>query len=172
MTTRILSLLALILTFALTAGETAVRVDDVPAEVKAAAEKRVKGFKLVTAERITRKGAVVAYELEGSVGDQGYEILVKPDGAIIKVEKEDEIPVAPADLPAAVRKQAESRVKNLVITEAEKEIEDGRVIYEIEGKANGAEYEMTIDESGKLLSFEKEDGNDDDDDEEDDDDDD
>ena len=89
-------------------------------------------------------------------------------------EKEDgkDEKVALDQLPAAVKAAAEDAVKGIVLTEAEKETKNGVVIYEIDGKAGGKEYELKIAADGKVLKVKEEKNDDKDGDNEDDDDDD
>ena len=60
-----------------------IALDQVPAPVKAAAEKAVPGFTLTDAEKETKDGAVI-YELKGTVGDKTYKVKVGADGTVIK----------------------------------------------------------------------------------------
>ena len=62
-------------------------------------------------------------------------------------------------------------VKGIVLTEAEKETKGSKVIYELEGRVGGKEYEIKISADGKVLKVEEENDDDDDDVEDDDDDD-
>ena len=76
-------------------------------------------------------------------------------------DAEDEQEIALAEVPDAVMKAAQGAVEGIVLTEAEMEQEDGRVVYEVEGMADGQEYEMEITAAGEVLEVEREDGDDD-----------
>jgi len=96
--------------------------------------------------------------------------------------------IAIADLPAAVRNAALAAVPGIVLTKAEKETEAGRVLYSVEGSADGVDYCVEVGTDGSLIGVEQdggadaddedadddedEDGDEDDDDDEDEDDDD
>ena len=74
-------------------------------------------------------------------------------------EHEREIPLA--EVPEAVRKAAQGAVEGIQLTEAELEQEGGRILYEVEGTANGKEYEIELTADGQILEIEVEDENDD-----------
>jgi uncharacterized membrane protein YkoI len=75
--------------------------------------------------------------------------------------KHEKIPLA--QVPEAVRKAAAGAVKGIVLAEAEKETSPkGVVIFELEGKAGGKEYEIKVDAAGKVLKVELEDEDDED----------
>ena len=87
-------------------------------------------------------------------------------------EEEDEEEVAIADLPEAVVDAIQERFPEGTMEEAERETEDGQVVYEVEVEdADGTEYEVEVTEDGKILEVERdsEDADDDDDDDADDD---
>jgi hypothetical protein len=79
---------------------------------------------------------------------------------------EEEIPLD--KVPAAVKDAAIAAVPGLKLVEAEKEIENGTVVYNLEGTVNGVEYEIEVTADGKVTEIEKEDGDDADDDDDDD----
>lgn len=64
--------------------------------------------------------------------------------------------VSPDKLPKAVADAIKARFPAGEITSAEKEKEDGKVVYDIELKENGVKYEMDILEDGTVLEIEKE----------------
>ncbi|NOQ89200.1 MAG: hypothetical protein GQ550_09770 [Gammaproteobacteria bacterium] len=71
-------------------------------------------------------------------------------------DKDIEIPVS--EVPASVINIVQNTLPGISLTEAEKEIKDDTVIYELEGKLiNGKEYEIKITESGTIIKIELED---------------
>jgi uncharacterized membrane protein YkoI len=64
--------------------------------------------------------------------------------------------VSPDKLPKAVADAIKARFPKGEITSAEKEIEDGKVVYDIELKSEGLKYEMDIKEDGTVIEIEKE----------------
>ena len=75
-------------------------------------------------------------------------------------DDEEEIPLS--KVPTNVLKAATAAVKGIVLTEAEIEKEKGEIVYELEGKANGKEYEIKVTAQGKVLEIEDEDEDEDD----------
>jgi hypothetical protein len=69
-------------------------------------------------------------------------------------EGEVEIPIS--EVPPAVMSAAQDSVDGLQVSEAEVEWEEGVQNYELEGTANGKEYEIDISPAGKVLSVEEE----------------
>ena len=68
-------------------------------------------------------------------------------------EDEDEDSAIPLkQLPQQVRFNAEASVPNLRLLAAEKNDEDGRTIFEIEGEANGKRYQIKTQADGRVLS--------------------
>lgn len=68
-------------------------------------------------------------------------------------EKEQSVPLS--EVPAPVLAAAQGAVDGIVITEAEVEEEDDRLIYELDGTADGQEYEIEVTAEGKVLEVEK-----------------
>ncbi len=68
-----------------------IALDKVPAEVIAAAEKAVPGFKATEAEKESKNGAVV-YELDGTANGKKYEVKIDASGKVLKAgeDKEDD----------------------------------------------------------------------------------
>jgi uncharacterized membrane protein YkoI len=64
--------------------------------------------------------------------------------------------VSPDKLPKAVADAIKARFPKGEITSAEKELEDGKVVYDIELKSEGKKYEMDIKEDGTVIEIEKE----------------
>ncbi len=74
-------------------------------------------------------------------------------------------------VPKAARKAAEAAVPGATFTSAEKEIEDGKTVYSLEGTAGGKPCEVEVTPDGKVTEIENgDDGEDEDDGDEDDDD--
>jgi len=107
-----------------------------------------------------KKETMEYYEIAVVGADKkSVEVLIAPDGKIVQpaakpaggAEK-----IAPDKLPKAVLDAIKGRFPDAEITSAEKEIEDGKVVYDIELKSKGKKYEMDIEEKGTVLQIEKE----------------
>ena len=69
----------------------------------------------------------------------------------------EEQEVALKEVPKVVKKAARKAVPGIKFTEAEKETtEEGVTVYELEGIADGKEYELKISADGKVLEKETE----------------
>lgn len=75
--------------------------------------------------------------------------------------QDEDIPLS--EVPEVVRKAALAAVPGLVLDEAEKEVEDGELLYSLEGQAGGQRYCVEVSPTGKVLEVEHEDGDEDDD---------
>jgi hypothetical protein len=69
-------------------------------------------------------------------------------------EKAEKVP--PDKLPAKVADAIKARFPGCEITSAEKEKEDGKIVYDIELKHKDRKYEMDILEDGTIIEIEKE----------------
>jgi len=87
-----------------------------------------------------------------------------PNEAGTDCEKE----IALSEVPEPVLAAAKAAVPGITLCEAEVEVEDGKTTYEVEGTANGKEYEIEVTPEGKVIKTE-EDKDDEDEDEDDDD---
>lgn len=63
--------------------------------------------------------------------------------------------LTPDKLPAKVAESIKARFPKAEITSAEKETEDGNVVYDLELKLDGLKYESDIKEDGTILEIEK-----------------
>ncbi|MBT8098544.1 MAG: PepSY domain-containing protein [Gammaproteobacteria bacterium] len=66
-----------------------------------------------------------------------------------------EIPLS--EVPDVVMQAALGAVDGIKFKEAEVEEEDGQTVYELEGKANGVEYEVEVSADGEVLEVEEDD---------------
>jgi len=60
------------------------------------------------------------------------------------------------DIPAKIMKSVNGRLPGAQLTSAEKETEDGNVVYDLELTQKGLKYEMDVKEDGTILEIEKE----------------
>ena len=67
-----------------------------------------------------------------------------------------EVKIKPEELPKAVSDSLKARFPGLEITSADKEIENGNLVYDIELTQNGRKYESDIKEDGTVMEIEKE----------------
>ncbi|MEI6972348.1 MAG: PepSY domain-containing protein [bacterium] len=67
--------------------------------------------------------------------------------------KDDEESIPLSSVPTAVTEAAVSAVKGFAATKASMEKHEGRPVYELEGKADGGNYELKITAEGRLLKL-------------------
>lgn len=75
--------------------------------------------------------------------------------AVLDVGSKGEKEIPLSDVPAAAFQAARGAVDGITLTEAEMEKEDGQMIYDIEGTADGTAYEIEVTADGKVLEVEK-----------------
>ena len=75
--------------------------------------------------------------------------------AVARAEDKKPEKIAPDKFPKAVMDAIKGRFPKAEITSAEKETEDGKVVYDIELKSEGRKYEMDIQEDGTIDEIEK-----------------
>jgi uncharacterized membrane protein YkoI len=68
----------------------------------------------------------------------------------------DDRKTSPDKLPAKVKAALNGRFPGGTVTSAEKEIENGQLVYDLELKHNGRKYEMDVREDGTIMEIEKE----------------
>ena len=79
-----------------------------------------------------------------------------------KSEHEEDQPIPLADVPEVVKQAALAAVPGLVLEEATVEEEDGELVYDLEGKVGGKEYELEVSATGKVNEIEEEGADEDD----------
>src|SRR6516165_5290878 len=96
--------------------------------------------------------------MRGFVGSAGAVVLagffVFPAVAAADDKKAEKLKLD--KIPKKVMEAIKNRFPNAEITSAEKETEDGKVVYDIELKHDGRKYEMDIQEDGTIVEIEKE----------------
>src|SRR5439155_22585237 len=64
--------------------------------------------------------------------------------------------IAPDKLPQKIKDTVQALLPGAEVTSAEKEKENGKIVYDLELKHEGRKYEMDIQEDGTLVEIEKE----------------
>jgi hypothetical protein len=91
--------------------------------------------------------------LGASVGG-AVALLVLMTGVRADDKKPEKVPLD--KVPKAVKATIDARLPGAEVTSVEKELEDGKVVYDVELKHKGRKYEMDIHEDGTLIEIEKE----------------
>jgi uncharacterized membrane protein YkoI len=124
---------------------------DLPPAVGAAFEKEFPGATIGRIEKEEQKGGVV-YDLEGQLDGKGVEMDVAADGTVLS--REESVPYE--SVPEAVRGAAEKYFGGAGDYSASREVEQGKVFYEVEGKKAGRTVGLKFSEDGRLLEEERE----------------
>ncbi|MEQ8955358.1 MAG: PepSY domain-containing protein [Gammaproteobacteria bacterium] len=82
-------------------------------------------------------------------------LLITSVTACSAIEMENEREVAFSEVPEAVLAAARGAVPGITVMEAEMEVEEGRTIYEFEGKVGNRNYEVEVDAEGEVLEIEE-----------------
>jgi uncharacterized membrane protein YkoI len=159
-------LVAVILaTAACRADEVKIALDQLPKAVVEGLKAKYPNAELVGAVKENEDGKTV-YEVKIKNNGEKLEVTLSAEGKVLEEEKDGDKgdkkeenkaeKVAPDKLPKAVADAIKARFPNGEITSAEKETEDGKVVYDIELKQGGLKYEMDIHEDGTVIEVEKE----------------
>jgi len=70
--------------------------------------------------------------------------------------EKDEVKMTLSETPPAVREGLTREAGGAPIDKVDKEMKDGKTIYEIDVKSNGKTWEIQVDENGKLVSKKEE----------------
>jgi hypothetical protein len=70
--------------------ETKIKTSELPSAVSKAIATKYPDYKIEEAEKTEKPGNVITYEVKVEKGETSYEVLVSPDGKIIKAEEEKE----------------------------------------------------------------------------------
>ncbi len=84
--------------------------------------------------------------------------LLSATSLIACSDKSNEVDITVDEVPANIVAIVQNALPGISLSEAEKEIKNGSVIYELEGKLiNGNEYEINIAEDCSIIKIELED---------------
>ena len=67
-------------------------------------------------------------------------------------KEENEVKLRPDEVPAAARAALEREAGGATINTVDKEMSGGKTVYETDVMMNGTNWEIKVDENGKLLS--------------------
>lgn len=129
------------------AGETKVSKEEVPEAVLKAAQARYPGAAMKRFTREEEHGHQV-FEIVMTVGAKRVESSFLADGHWL----EDEVEVAPDDLPQPIRKaMTAGKYKGATIKHAERATKEGKPsVYELDVVAGSSKLELVFDEAGQL----------------------
>ncbi len=153
---------------------TELKFEDLPLTVQAQVRQQSGGTKINDIDREDRSGQTV-YEIEFDRDGANQEIHVAEDGTLIpetatgltRTDKDSDkttgadrttirANMSPkfADLPTAVQRTVQQHGSQSDIEDIDRESRDGRVVYEIEFRREGANREIVVAEDGALIKNE------------------
>ncbi|QGJ71014.1 Hypothetical protein PBC10988_27170 [Planctomycetales bacterium 10988] len=149
--------------------EQQITIDEVPATVRRAIERRAQQFQAKKIEKSIRPYQGVWYEFEGQNGQgEHIDLEISSCGTMCKIELEDdtdqlaqahseesEMPLQ--EVPQEIRSAASQKVRNVEWTKAFTEHEDGQLVYELQGRdQDGRQIEVDITADAQILEVERE----------------
>jgi uncharacterized membrane protein YkoI len=139
-----------------------IPLTEVPASIMNTAKKAVPGIKITGAETEQNDDETI-YELKGNADGNDYEIKISPNGKVLKTEIDDEDDdceeakdIELSAIPIKVKTAVFQKVPGIKLTEAEVKIKSSGTVYEVEGNANGYDYEIKVTREGNIQKVEKE----------------
>lgn len=131
-------------------GEESIAPEALPTAVKAAVQAVAPSGRIVKAST-ERENGVLVFEVEVETADGGeMEIAVTAEGNVLEIEEA----LLADQLPAAVQRTLAHVLPGGSTAEVEKKM---IVVYEIEKTIDGVEYELVIDQVGRILSISSDD---------------
>jgi hypothetical protein len=151
--TRQCAILACVLSIAgmeARADEKEIPLDKVPAAVMKAVKAKFPRIEIKAASEETEDGKT-EYEIESIVDGAATDIVLKPDGTILAIEKE----IKEKDLPAPVLKTLKAKYPKAKVKKYEELTKGTEVTYEMALEGAGDVKEVVIDKTGKVVEEEK-----------------
>jgi uncharacterized membrane protein YkoI len=130
-------------------GAQRVALAEMTAPARATAERLTSGGKIEKIDKETEDGREI-YDVEANVGGKHVEYTIALDGSVLGTETAIEF----AALPAPVREAAAKYFGGTTGLESNRVEEDGKILFEIEGKRNGKKAAVTFDAQGTILEEE------------------
>lgn len=127
-----------------------VAMSDLPAPARATIERLTVGGQIKKLEK-EETGGTVIYDVEARVKDKDVEYDVTADGKVLT--SEESVPYT--SLPVAVQAAAKKYFGSAEGLKASKEVENGKIFYEVEGKKGGSTIELKLSDIGEILEEEK-----------------
>jgi uncharacterized membrane protein YkoI len=129
-------------------GKARLEPEQIPEAVSAAAKGILGGGKIVRAELRQRHGRT-EYRLKAALGGEQYDLKLLPTGEVLEAE------MPPGREPEPVRTAAAAAVRGIkieqVVLEFDKDV--GGQVYDVEGRAGGANYDMIVTPEGHVVEI-------------------
>jgi Putative beta-lactamase-inhibitor-like, PepSY-like len=132
------------------ADEKEIPLDKVPQAVMKAVKAKFPKAVIKTATEETEDGKT-EYEIETTVDGLATDIVLKPDGTIVVIEKE----IKEKDLPVAVQTALKAKYPKAKIKKAEELTKGTEITYEMALEGADKVKEVVMDKTGKVIEEEK-----------------
>jgi uncharacterized membrane protein YkoI len=154
-------MISLICTTALAMGAE-LKLAECPAAVQKTLKREANGAKIDEVEKEAEDGKTI-YEADVTIDGKKYDITVAEDGTLLEKaleededaddgKKGEEVEVKRSDCPVAVQKTLKREANGASIDAVGKETKDGKIIFEVDVKIDGKNYEIRVAEDGILIS--------------------
>ncbi|VGO20990.1 PepSY domain-containing protein [Pontiella sulfatireligans] len=131
------------------AGGKAIKADQLPAAVVAAANAACPGGTIKDIEKEKDDGAVV-YEVEMTAGGKGCDLKIAADGTVLETEQQVAVEDLPKKVQATLASFANAAVKKAELVKEK----DAAALYEINIVMTGQAMELKINEKGQIIELE------------------
>jgi hypothetical protein len=130
----------------LRADEKEIPIDKVPKPVMKAVKDKFPKAVIKAAIEDTENGKT-EYEIETTVDGTATDLVLKPDGTILAIEKE----IKEKDLPAAVAAAVKAKYPKAKVTKTEELTKGTTIQYEVVVEEGGKKVEVVLEKTGKIV---------------------
>jgi len=123
---------------------------EVPAPARTMIEILTSGGKIEKLEK-EEEGGKVMYDIEGVVRGQYVEFDIAEDGTVMTAQQS----MAFKNLPCPVKTACINYFGSKKGLKASREVEEGKIFYEVEGKKDNKPVALKLDDTGKIVEEEK-----------------
>jgi uncharacterized membrane protein YkoI len=127
-----------------------VSLSEIPSPARTVIERLTAGGEIKKIEKEEQDGKAI-YDVEAKVKDKDVEYDVASDGKVLTREES----IAYDSLPVAVKNAVQKYFGSAEGLKASREIEKGKIFYEVEGSKAGATIALKLTETGKIIEEEK-----------------
>jgi uncharacterized membrane protein YkoI len=146
---------------ALAAGSE-LKLSECPVAVQKTFQREANGAKIDEVEKEIEDGKTT-YEADVTIDGKKYDITVAENGMLLEKaleededadegKKGEEVKVKLSDCPAAVQKTLKCEANGAKIEAVDKETKGGKIVFEVDVKIDGKNYEIRVAEDGILIS--------------------
>ena len=130
-------------------GRARLTPDELPAPVAAAARKVLEGAEIASVEQRSRDGRT-EFRMRARLGGHEYDLRIQPDGGILQAE------MPPDRAPQVVRDAVAKAAPGITLHQVQLEMdaEEGRMVYDVEGRSDAGKFDILVTPDGHLIEVE------------------